>query len=129
VATRILIVDDSPAIRDAVRSCLEHYSNVEICGEAEDGRDAVRAAYRLHPDVVILDVSMPRMNGLDAAREMVNFTHRPAIVLFTALSRSELPRDIRQLGITSVISKNDSGVIERLRASVREAADANPFPA
>lgn len=125
MATRILIVDDSPAIRDAVRSCLENYSNVEICGEAEDGRDAVRAANRLHPDVIILDVSMPRMNGLDAAREMATFIPKPAIVLFTALSRSELPEDIRQLGIMTVISKNDSEVIERLRASVREAADEN----
>ena len=129
MATRILIVDDSPAIRDAVRSCLENYSNVEICGEAEDGLDAVHAAHQLHPDVIILDVSMPRMNGLEAAREIANSIPHPAIVLFTALPRNELPADMRRLGITTVISKSDSQVIERLRASVREASDANHFAA
>ena len=129
MATRILIVDDSPAIRDAVRSCLENYPAVEICGEAEDGRDAIRAARRLHPDVIILDVSMPQMNGLDAARELKTIFPKPAIVLFTAYSGDELPLDIDRLGVRTVISKNDSHVFERLRDVVREASSSEHYAA
>jgi DNA-binding NarL/FixJ family response regulator len=119
---KILIVDDSEPIRHAIRSFLEASPPLEICGEAHDGADAIAAARRLHPDVVVLDLSMPVMNGLEAARELVNLRPRPAIIMFTAHDRSELSRDMESLGIKGVISKSDDRALERLRASVNEAA-------
>ena len=122
MATRILIVDDSSAIREAVRSCLERTPQLEICGEAENGRSAIDVARRTRPDVVVLDVSMPVMNGLDAARELAALRPRPAIVLFTGHECDELSTDVEDLGIRTVISKSDHHALEQLRQSVQEAA-------
>ena len=65
VALRILIVDDSGVIRQALRSCIESNTGWEVCGEAENGKIAVHLAQQLKPDVVVLDLKMPTMNGLE----------------------------------------------------------------
>ena len=67
-AVRILIADDHEIIRRGVRSLLQVRPTYDICGEAVDGQDAIAMAAKLKPDVVIMDVSMPGMNGLDATR-------------------------------------------------------------
>ena len=67
---RILIVDDHPAIHSSVRSLLECCDDFEVCGEAEDGARAVAKSAELQPDVVLLNISMPVMNGFDAARNI-----------------------------------------------------------
>ena len=64
----VLIVDDNALIRHALRELFERESDFEVCGEAEDGQQAIAAAMCLHPDLMVLDISMPVMNGLDAAR-------------------------------------------------------------
>ncbi len=66
---RILLADDAPAVRQGVKTLLER-AGFEVVGEATDGQEAVRLAEALHPDVAILDLSMPQLNGLDAAREI-----------------------------------------------------------
>ena len=70
MSVRILIVDDSPAIRRSLCVLVAEESDWEICGEAENGKLAVEMARRLLPDVVVLDLSMPVMNGLEAARQI-----------------------------------------------------------
>ena len=65
---KILIVDDEPLARERLAALLRDCANVEIAGEAGDGRAALEAAARLHPDVVLLDIRMPLMDGLEAAR-------------------------------------------------------------
>jgi DNA-binding NarL/FixJ family response regulator len=70
MATRILIVDDTPAVRRSVRLYIEAETDWKICGEAENGKVAVEMVRNLHPDVVLLDLSMPVMNGLEAARQI-----------------------------------------------------------
>ena len=67
---RILIADDHPVIRRAVRAALEEHPRFEICGEAEDGAKAIEEAQRLKPDVIVLNVTMPVLNGFEAAREI-----------------------------------------------------------
>ena len=66
----ILIVDDNPVIRRTLRSCFLQSVDWQVCGEAANGRDAVEKAQHLKPDLIILDLSMPVMNGLQAAREL-----------------------------------------------------------
>ena len=85
---RILIADDYPAIRKSVRSTLEDNPRFEVCGEAEDGAEAIEKAERLKPDVVVLNVSMPVLNGFEAAREIKASLPEVAIVILSSNFRS-----------------------------------------
>src|ERR1700722_7259276 len=78
----ILLVDDSPAVRTLMRRHLEH-NGLEVCGEASDGIEAVERAQELSPGLVVMDFSMPRMNGLDAARVLKQKMPHVPIILFT----------------------------------------------
>ena len=103
---RVFIVDDNPSVRTEIRAQLEA-SGFAICGEAFDGLNAVEQASQLRPDLIILDLSMPRMNGLDAARELRSLCPNVPILLNTmhsAVIRSEvsLPE-----GITEVVDKRE----------------------
>ncbi len=73
----VLIVDDSPVIRHALRSCIEQTTAWQVCGEAENGKIAVEKVKTLHPDVVILDLQMPVMDGLEAAGQIYQLAPRP----------------------------------------------------
>jgi two-component system, NarL family, response regulator EvgA len=104
---RVFIVDDNPSVRSGIRRLLET-SGFEICGEACDGLDAVERAPEINPDLIILDVSMPRMNGLDAARKLHGIHPNVPILLNTshaAVIRSEarLPD-----GVTAVVDKREN---------------------
>ena len=101
----VLIVDDYPAIRSAIRTGLERYSGFSVCGEAADGVDAIEKATKLKPDFILLDLSMPRMNGMEAASILKRVMPNVLIVAFTMyvelLGRS-LPSTV---GIDAVIDK------------------------
>ena len=73
-AFRIFIADDHEVVRRGIRSLLEGHAGWEVCGEARDGREAVEKVAELKPDLVLLDVGMPNLNGLDAARQILNDT-------------------------------------------------------
>ena len=83
MAKTILIADDSDVVRRAVCEAFALESDFEVCGEAHDGHDAIEKAQRLHPDLIILDLSMPVMNGLDAARALRDLMPSVPIILFT----------------------------------------------
>ncbi len=84
MSQRVLIVDDEPPARERLRRLLGEQGEIEIAGEAGNGELAVRLAGELHPDVVLLDVRMPGMNGLEAARHMALLETPPAVVFTTA---------------------------------------------
>src|SRR5262249_25425952 len=84
VTQRVLIVDDEAPARERLRSLLGELDGVEVAAEGADGEQAVRLAGELHPDVVLLDVRMPGMNGLEAARHLALFESPPAVVFTTA---------------------------------------------
>ena len=120
---RVFIVDDNPSVRTEIRAQLEA-SGFAICGEAFDGLNAVEQASQLRPDLIILDLSMPRMNGLDAARELRSLCPNVPILLNTihsALIRSEvsLPE-----GITEVVDKREDLLHRVLR--LLPTSDAAP---
>jgi len=109
VPTRILVVDDSPAIRHSLRAYIEARTDWEICGEAENGKMAVEMVEKLWPDVVILDLSMPVMNGLDTAREIRNMAPNVHIIMYTLNVYPRLLEDAQKAGIKDVLSKSRAG--------------------
>ena len=83
VSTRILIVDDLPEMRKLIRTYIEEETDFCVCGEAIDGLDAINKAKHLKPDLIILDASMPRMNGIEAAPKLKELLPETVIILFT----------------------------------------------
>jgi DNA-binding NarL/FixJ family response regulator len=120
---RILIVDDSPPIRNLLRYFIEHSTEWEVCGEAENGLIAVDKVVQLKPDAVILDLSMPVMNGLDAAREISRIAPTVQMVMFTMHTNEQLRKDAEAVGIKDVISKADT-IGDHLLASLKHLCAA-----
>jgi DNA-binding NarL/FixJ family response regulator len=118
----VLIVDDSALIRHSLRSCLEQDPDWRVCGEAEDGKVAVEKVKELHPDVVILDLQMPEMDGLAAARQITVVAPKTAMVMFTMHSDGQLLKAARAAGIKDVVSKSE-GIADHLFASLRNACN------
>jgi len=104
---RIFIVDDNPSVRTGIRTLLET-SGFEICGEASDGLDAVERAPEINPDLIILDVSMPRMNGLDAARKLRDIHPNVPILLNTSHSAVIRAEESLPEGVTAVVDKREN---------------------
>ena len=118
MSAQILIVDDSAFLRNSIRSCIEQNTDWQVCGEAENGQIAIEKTRELHPDLIILDLAMPVMNGLDAARHITGIAPSVAIVLFTMHGSKELSRYAELIGIKQVLSKSNGG-IEQLLSTVK----------
>src|SRR5689334_16654740 len=95
---RILIVDDHAVLRKAVRRLLESSSEFEVCGEAEDGPQAIKKAAELKPGVVILDIVMPMMNGFEAARKIKEVSPHSQIVILSSYKDKQLIEESRNVG-------------------------------
>jgi PAS domain S-box-containing protein len=117
---RILIADDHEIMRRGVRSLLAAESNWEICGEAIDGRDAVSKATHLRPDVIVMDVSMPCMNGLEAARAIRQSFPEIEILVLTQHESDEIVRQAFKAGAKGYVSK--SAISENLVSAVQVVA-------
>ncbi|MGB0134917.1 LytR/AlgR family response regulator transcription factor [Dokdonella sp.] len=87
---RALVVDDEPLARERLVDLLGDIPSIDVVGQAGDGREAIEAVERLRPDLVLLDIRMPRMDGLEAARHLGNFEHAPAIIFCTAYDEHAL---------------------------------------
>jgi DNA-binding NarL/FixJ family response regulator len=105
---RILIVDDSAVVRRLLRYTIEQNSDWKVCGEAENGEVAVQRVKELHPDIVTLDLQMPVMNGLEAARQIAVLAPKTAMLMFTMHNSEQLLKDAHAAGIRDVISKSDA---------------------
>jgi CheY-like chemotaxis protein len=102
---RILIADDHAAIRRALRMLFDS-SGFEVCGEAVNGRDAIEKAQELRPDLVLLDCSMPVMDGLAASRELTRLMPELPLIMLTSYGGSVMEEDARKAGVRKVISKD-----------------------
>jgi DNA-binding NarL/FixJ family response regulator len=109
----ILIVDDNAIIRRTLRSCILQSLDWEVCGEANDGRDAMEKVQQLEPDLVILDLSMPGMNGLDAARELKRIRPKLHLLMFTSFNTPSLEKAAVAAGCDAVIAKSDLQLLFR----------------
>src|SRR5271156_4766174 len=96
---RILIADDHPVIRRAVRSTLQRQPHFEVCGEVENGLEAIEEAKKLKPDVVVLNVSMPVVNGFEAAREIKTILPESAIVILSQNADRHFIEEAKKLGV------------------------------
>ncbi len=112
VTKNILLVDDSELIRLATRHFLESQPGFKVCGEAVDGFDALEKASHLNPDLIILDIAMPRMNGLQTARELRARMYKVPIILFTWYADAVQPEDAAAAGISAVISKSNPAALQ-----------------
>jgi len=115
----VLIADDSATIRQVVRSYLRQNSEWYICGEADDGETAVEFVRKLKPDAVVLDFSMPTMNGLDAAQQIANISPNTRIVLFTAHDSGTLRLHAAGVGIKAVVAKDGKASLDSLQHALR----------
>jgi len=102
---RILIVDDSDFARTGLKVLLSGRNDCEICGEANDGKQAVMKAIDLNPDLIILDYSMPGMDGLHVAQEIYKALPAALILMCTLFPSRELEREAMKYGIKYVVSK------------------------
>lgn len=108
MALRILIADDHQVVRRGLRSVLESQPGWEICGEASNGRDAVRKAKQLRPDVAVLDISMPELNGLEAARQIRKVSPRTELLVLTMHASDELAEEVLAAGVRGYLLKSDA---------------------
>jgi DNA-binding NarL/FixJ family response regulator len=105
---RILIADDHEVMRDGTRALIERQPGWEVCGIAGTGREAVAQAIRLQPNIVIMDMSMPDLNGLDAAVQIKRRLPRTEVIMFTAHESDELIREVFEAGVKSFIFKSEA---------------------
>ena len=125
---RVLIVDDNVYVRDLVHTFLKDAPEIEICGEAINGVEAIEKAKQLNADVVLLDLSMPSMNGIETASILKKTIPGVCVIMFTMYSENIPKNAISSMGVDVVLSKTDG--IAHLIASINTvfAARASSHP-
>jgi len=122
---RILVVDDHAVVRRGVRALLESQPGWEVAAEAATGREAVDLAKRLQPDIVVLDLSLPELNGLDATRQILKESPRTKVLVLTMHHSEELARTVLQAGARGYVLKSDAD--HSLVAAVENLRQHKPF--
>ncbi len=118
---RILVADDSPAIRRCLRGLLDHHDDWLVCDEATNGKEAIERFQQAKPDLIVIDFQMPEMNGLDAARRIVDLSPKTPILMVTIHLSKQLSDEARRVGIRGTCAKADiSSVVEAVGALLRE---------
>ena len=106
---RILIADDHEVARQGIRSLLEGHAGWEVCAEAKDGREAVEFASSLNPDLILLDIGMPNLNGLEAARQILASSPELPILILTMHDSDQVVREVLRAGARGFLLKSDAG--------------------
>jgi DNA-binding NarL/FixJ family response regulator len=117
----VLIVDDNPVVRRALCELFTREGDFDVCGEAENGREAVEIARELHPDLIVTDLSMPVMNGLEEARLLKQLMPAVPVIIYTAHSNPFVQKEAQSAGAYAVISKSEA--VNTLIATARTLFD------
>jgi DNA-binding NarL/FixJ family response regulator len=125
MSVRILIADDHEVMRSGVRGTLQQQPGWEVCGEAADGRQAVELAGKLKPDVAVLDLTMPLLNGIEAARQVHEVSPQTEVLIFTVHESDQLIGEIIAAGAHGYLNKADAATL--LVAAVRALAQHGLF--
>jgi DNA-binding NarL/FixJ family response regulator len=122
---RLVVVDDHGVVRRGVRALLESQPGWRVVGEGGNGRDAVELVRRLHPDVIILDLSMPDMNGLEATRRILEESPQTEVLVLTMHHSEQLAREVLQAGARGYLLKSDAD--QNLIVAVDSLSQHKPF--
>ncbi|MEK7824669.1 MAG: response regulator transcription factor [Candidatus Eisenbacteria bacterium] len=122
---RILVADDHEVVRQGLRTLLESKPGWEVCGEASDGREAIQLAAQLQPDVVVLDLAMPVLNGLEATRGVLAAAPRTEVVILTMHESEQYVRQVLEAGARAFVLKSDAG--HDLLAAIEAVRQGRPF--
>jgi DNA-binding NarL/FixJ family response regulator len=106
---QLLIVDDHEVVRRGLRVLIEPHPGWEVCGEAITGREAVEKAKKLRPDVVVMDIGMPELNGLEATRQILKAAPRTGVLILTVHESEQLVREVLAAGAQGYVLKSDAG--------------------
>lgn len=107
MAHTVLIADDNLFVRQGLCELFARQADFQVCGAAENGREAVEKAQQLHPDLILLDLLMPVMNGLDAARALKRVTPEVPIIIYSACADSYLEKEAGSAGVSACVSKSE----------------------
>jgi DNA-binding NarL/FixJ family response regulator len=123
--TKVLLVDDHAILRDGLRMVLDAQARISVVGEAEDGREAVDMVEDLHPDVVVMDIAMPNMNGLEATRQIKRRHPDVKVVILTMHENQQYLTQIVRVGATACVLKRSAGT--ELVTAVKAAARGESY--
>jgi len=120
----VLIVDDSPVVRKALCELFTREEEFDVCGDAENGRDAIERAQQLSPDLIVTDLSMPVMNGIEETRLLKQLMPAVPVIIYSAYSDRYVEKEARAAGASAVISKSQpvANLVEKARNLFDEIA-------
>ncbi|MET8975830.1 response regulator transcription factor [Streptomyces sp. NPDC004539] len=126
----ILLADDQDMVRTSMRIMIDVEPDLEVVGEAADGRHAVELTARLRPDVVVMDIQMPHLNGVDATRRIMDLPGPPAVLALTTFDLDEYLFGILRAGAAGFVLKHDPAttLLEGIRAVARGEGFVSPGP-
>lgn len=121
VMINLFLVDDHTIVRQGLAKLLNAELDLKVIGEAENGREAVNKVEKLHPDVVLMDIAMPLMNGIEATRQITRLSPRPKVIILSMHTHDRYISELLRMGASGYLLKDASGqdIIQAIRAVVK----------